>query len=60
MQCDRRTGACDCRKGIVGQKCDKCDRGTYGEIPNCIQCGECFDNWSKTLNEYKGKFSEIS
>lgn len=22
----------------------------YGETPNCIACGECFDNWDRILN----------
>lgn len=54
-QCDRLTGKCKCRKGIAGYNCDRCDRGTYGEIPTCRQCGECFDDWTSILNGIKSK-----
>merc|ERR1712045_872570 len=25
----------------------------FGETPNCIQCGECFDNWDRILKDLK-------
>ena len=50
LQCDRRTGQCDCIKGVTGDKCDMCDRGTTGVLPNCKPCGECFDDWDKTIS----------
>ena len=21
----------------------------YGELPQCVECGECFDNWDRIL-----------
>ena len=53
MQCDKLTGACSCRKGVTGYTCSSCDRGTTGNIPYCAPCGECYDNWSETLNGIK-------
>ncbi len=55
MQCDKLTGHCICKKGITGYHCDRCDRGTYGQIPECRQCGECFDNWSGILGKIKSE-----
>ncbi|XP_043253196.1 laminin subunit beta-1 [Colletes gigas] len=55
QQCDRESGMCVCRTGIGGEKCDKCYRGFYGNAPQCIPCGECFDNWDITLTELKNK-----
>ncbi len=52
-QCDKATGACICKKGIAGYNCDRCDRGTTGNIPYCAPCGECFDDWSVVLGELK-------
>lgn len=54
LQCDPTSGQCVCLEGITGLKCDRCDRGTTGDLPNCVPCGECFDNWDsivKTLRE---------
>lgn len=53
MQCDRRTGQCQCIKGVAGYKCDRCDRGTTGSLPYCVPCGECFDNWDTIISELK-------
>ncbi|KAK9751877.1 Laminin EGF domain [Popillia japonica] len=53
LQCDRKTGACQCHPGIGGHQCNVCDRGYLGTAPACIPCGECFDNWDRTLQEYK-------
>lgn len=53
LQCERKTGACICRKGISGHKCDQCTRGYLGEAPYCRPCGECFDNWDRILLGYK-------
>ena len=56
-QCDKINGSCLCRKGIRGYHCDTCDRGTTGDVPNCTQCGECFDDWTKIIVKLEGIFS---
>lgn len=48
-----QTGACACLPGVGGYKCDHCDRGYIGNVPDCIPCGECFDNWDRILQETK-------
>jgi hypothetical protein len=58
-QCDKRTGACPCRKGFSGRYCDECARGTTGNVPQCTQCGECFDNWSTTLFSLKDSLDDL-
>ena len=54
-QCDRKSGQCVCRVGISGFKCDRCDRGTTGVLPNCVPCGDCFDNWDRVIRDLRGK-----
>jgi hypothetical protein len=54
MQCDKRTGQCTCVTGVTGYKCDRCARGTTGELPNCVPCGECFDNWDRIVRDLRG------
>ncbi len=56
QQCDRRTGQCPCLPGMAGLKCDRCARGTTGELPRCQPCGECFDNWDRIIKELRSKF----
>ncbi|XP_071081967.1 laminin subunit beta-1-like [Haliotis cracherodii] len=53
MQCDRRTGQCVCEQGVTGYKCDRCARGTTGDLPNCVPCGECFDNWDRIIRDLR-------
>ena len=52
-QCDRRTGVCPCVPGVAGDKCDRCARGTTGELPNCVPCGECFDDWDEIITDLR-------
>ena len=54
-QCDRETGHCVCEPGVTGPKCDRCDRGTTGELPNCKPCGECFDSWDKIIMDLRSE-----
>ncbi|KAG5893086.1 hypothetical protein JTB14_029481 [Gonioctena quinquepunctata] len=58
-QCNMQTGACVCLPGVGGYKCDHCDRGYIGDVPECIPCGECFDNWDRILQETKNQTLEI-
>ncbi|RZB39836.1 Laminin EGF, Prominin, and/or AAA 13 domain containing protein [Asbolus verrucosus] len=55
LQCDMKTGACRCLPGIGGYNCNECDRGYLGLAPDCIPCGECFDNWDRILQETKNQ-----
>lgn len=55
FQCERNTGKCECVDGIGGHKCDRCARGTTGQLPFCEPCGECFDNWDRIIEELKSK-----
>jgi len=57
LQCDRHTGACECLEGVGGHKCDRCARGTTGFMPNCVPCGECFDDWDRIISELSSKFT---
>ncbi|ERL94756.1 hypothetical protein D910_12030, partial [Dendroctonus ponderosae] len=59
QQCDMRTGACICQPGVGGHKCDHCERGFIGNVPDCITCGECFDNWDRILQQSKNKTLDI-
>ncbi|XP_005110416.2 laminin subunit beta-1 [Aplysia californica] len=58
-QCDRRTGQCVCVEGVTGFKCDRCARGTTGDLPNCVPCGECFDNWDSVIQDLRGLTHDI-
>ena len=57
LQCDRRTGACECVTGVAGAKCDHCARGTTGTLPNCEPCGECFDDWDDIISDLRGRYT---
>ena len=58
-QCNKLTGACECRKGIAGYHCGSfVIVGTYGQIPFCSQCGECFDDWTKIMKDVQGKHKD--
>ena len=55
MQCHQNNGSCICMPGIGGYNCDECARGYLGTVPYCRECGECFNNWDRVLDELKGK-----
>jgi len=55
LQCNQNNGSCVCMVGIGGEKCDQCARGYIGTAPQCVPCGECFDNWDRILNDLHGK-----
>lgn len=52
-QCNKNSGSCVCREGIGGYSCDECARGYYGNSPYCLPCGECFENWDRTIQDLK-------
>ncbi|CAH1103667.1 unnamed protein product [Psylliodes chrysocephalus] len=58
-QCNMQSGACNCLAGVGGYKCDTCARGYIGSVPDCIACGECFDNWDRILQEAKNQTLDI-
>lgn len=37
LQCDRNTGACECKKNIAGRRCNQCVNGFYS-FPQCQLC----------------------
>uniref|UniRef100_A0A4W6BUC7 Laminin, beta 3 n=1 Tax=Lates calcarifer TaxID=8187 RepID=A0A4W6BUC7_LATCA len=40
--CDKQTGACLCRPGVTGTRCDSCSRGHCDSFPACETCPSCF------------------
>jgi chromosome segregation ATPase len=58
-QCNRLSGACVCLESYGGAKCNECARGYTGTWPACEPCGECFQNWDKTLTELKNKTNTL-
>lgn len=58
-QCDRATGACECREGATGRHCDECARGFTGVFPDCVQCHACSQLWDDTVCQLKRDLEHI-
>ena len=40
--CDKQTGACLCRPGVTGARCDSCGPGHCDSFPACEMCPSCY------------------
>eukprot|EP00118_Oscarella_pearsei_P010452 m.64236 g.64236 ORF g.64236 m.64236 type:complete len:1384 (+) comp35230_c0_seq1:760-4911(+) len=49
--CEKEFGVCPCISGIAGRTCDFCRRGLIGFPPTCIDCGDCFTNWTDLIDK---------
>jgi coxsackievirus/adenovirus receptor len=49
--CHNVTGQCRCLIGVIGQSCTACTAGFFGSPPDCIGCGECYNNWTRIIDE---------
>lgn len=58
-QCNRVTGACECREGAAGKHCDECARGFTGNFPQCVQCHPCFQLWDDTVCQIRRDLEHI-
>lgn len=36
-----------------------CARGATGEAPFCKSCGECFENWDKTIQNFEEQMNQL-
>ncbi|TRY90633.1 hypothetical protein DNTS_003700 [Danionella cerebrum] len=52
-QCDRVTGACICKDGASGRRCDECARGFTGSFPKCVPCHPCFQLFNDIVCQVK-------
>uniref|UniRef100_A0A3Q2XNE3 Laminin, beta 2-like n=1 Tax=Hippocampus comes TaxID=109280 RepID=A0A3Q2XNE3_HIPCM len=58
-QCDRTSGACQCKEGAAGKRCDECARGFTGVFPECVQCHPCFQLWDDVVCQLKRDLEHI-
>ncbi len=50
--CDAFTGACYCREGSTGDRCDRCTSDTSsGILPHCEFCDHCSTRWISPIDE---------
>ena len=41
-------------------QCDSCARGTTGTFPDCVPCGECYDNWEREVQVIEDQINELA
>ena len=41
-QCDE-TGVCQCKDGVIGEKCNNCAENHYDITAGCKKCDDCYD-----------------
>ena len=58
--CDSKTGVCQCKPNVIGERCEKCEDGTSGILPFCEPCGECYDTWLAEVDRIRGEVNNLT